>query len=539
MIRRRPAARRKRSPAGVPAGDPGLLPPRYGVVDVGSNAIRMQVIEVREGGEPHAVLDTRREPVRLGQDVFLTGSIPQTSIQRALESLRSFRAACDRWQVRGIRAVATSALREAANRESIVSRIEKETGIRVEVISGTEEAYLLVRGVEAKVDLTKGRSILVDVGGGSVEVTLVADGEIAVSESYRLGAVRLLEALQHEAAGRKDAGFLALLDQYVGSLDRRIADRIGSDGIDRFVATGGNIETLGDLAAREAPLRTADGVDSLPRKTLAEWIQRLARMSYAERVEELGLAPDRADVVLPAAVVYYRLCEVARVDRLLIPRVGLRDGLVREVVAGHLQTAQAAERRGTVLAGALALARKYHADLAHAEKVRALAVEIFDQTASLHGFGAEERVLLEAAAVLHDIGAFVSAASHHKHSFYLIRSSDLVGLTEAEREIVALASRYHRRSHPKRTHVEYQQRSRDERERVSKIAAILRLADALDREHQTKVAGVSVKLGRKNLDLSLTPANASDGDLALERWAVHRKGSLFLEVFGLQPRVVT
>jgi len=547
MIRRRlagkprtaPRPRRKPSPAGTAAIDSRLLPPRYGVVDIGSNAIRMQVIEVREAGTPHAILETSREPVRLGQDVFLTGAIPEASVAKAVEALRTFRTACDRWQVRGVRAVATSALREAANRDAIVRRIELETGIRVEIISGTEEAYLLVRAVEARVDLAQGRSMLVDVGGGSVEVTLVESGQIVVSESYRLGAVRLLEALRRDMRGGKDVGFLALLDQYVGSLDRRIADRLGSAKIDRFVATGGNIETLGDLAARETALPAAGGVEAIPRKTLSEWIQRLARLSYAERVEELGLAPDRADVVLPAAVVYYRLAEVARAEKLLIPRVGLRDGLVREVVAGHLETAQAADRRGTVMAGATALARKYHADLAHAEKVRELALSLFDQTSSLHGLGAEERVLLEAAAMLHDIGGFVSAASHHKHAHYLIRSSDLVGLSESEREIVALAARYHRRSHPKRTHLEFQQRTREERDRVMKIAAILRLADALDREHQAKVASVEAKIGERYLDLVRTAANAADGDLALEHWAVHRKGSLFVEAFGLQPRVVT
>lgn len=513
--------------------------PRYGVVDVGSNAIRMQVIEVRGAGEPYATLDVRREPVRLGQDVFLTGAIPEASIAKAVDVLRAFRTSCDRWPVRGIRAVATSALREASNRDTILRRIEREAGIRIEVISGTEEAYLLARGVETRVDLSQGRSMLVDVGGGSVEVTLAESGQIAVSESYRLGAVRLLEALQRDARGGRDTGFLALLDQYVGSLDRRIGERLGSERIDRFVATGGNIETLGDLAAREGTLREEGGVQALPRKTLAEWIQRLARLSYAERVEQLGLAPDRADVVLPAAVVYYRLAEVARVERLLIPRVGLRDGLVREVVAGHLETAQAADRRETVLAGARALARKYHADLAHAQKVRDLAASLFDQTASLHGLGAEERVLLEAASVLHDIGSFVSAASHHKHAHYLIRSSDLVGLSESEREIVALAARYHRRSHPKRTHLEFQQRTRAEKSRVLRIAAILRLADALDREHQTKVASVEVKIGRRNLDLVLTPVDAGNADLSLEHWAVRRKGTLFAEVFGLQPRVVT
>jgi exopolyphosphatase/guanosine-5'-triphosphate,3'-diphosphate pyrophosphatase len=515
-----------------------ILPPRYGVVDIGSNAIRMQVIEVREGSAVPVVLDTRREPVRLGQDVFLTGSIPAASIGRAVEALRGFRAACDRWHVRGVRAVATSAIREATNREEIVRRVQESAGIHVEVISGTEEAYLLVKGVEARLDLSEGRSMLVDVGGGSVEVTLVESGQIVVSESYRLGAVRLLEALTRDVRGVAGADFLGLLDQYVGSLDRRIAERLGSGRIDRFVATGGNIETLGDIAARETPLRKEEGVDSLPRKTLADWIQRLARLSFSERVEDLGLAPDRADVVLPAAVVYYRLAAVGRVDRLLIPRVGLRDGLVSEVVAGHLEAAQAADRRETVMAGANALARKYHADQEHCEKVRDLALSLFDQTLALHALGAEERVLLEAAAILHDIGAFVSASAHHKHAQYLIRSSDLVGLSDAEREIVALVARYHRRSHPKRTHTEFQTRSREERDCVLKLAAILRLADALDREHQAKVAAVEARIGRRHLDLVLHAASASDDDLALEHWAIRRKGSLFLEVFGLQPRVV-
>jgi len=535
----RAAGRKRLRPLAAPGSgvDPKLVPPRFGVVDVGSNAIRMQVVEVRGGTAPDAVLDTRRAPVRLGQDVFLTGSIPEASIAKAVEALRGFRASCDRLQVRGVKAVATSAVREAANRDAIVRRIERETGIHVEVISGTEEAYLLVRGVEARVDLSKGRSILVDVGGGSVEVTLVENGQIAVSESYRLGAVRLLEALRRDVRGEKERDFLALLDQYVGSLDRRIGERIGSGKIDRFVATGGNVESLGDLAAREGTLHDENGVEAIPRKVLAEWIQRLARLSYAERVEELGLAPDRADVVLPAAVVYYRLAEVSRVEKLLIPRVGLRDGLVREVVSGHLETAQAADRRETVMAGATALARKYHADLEHAEKVRELALSLFDQTFSLHGMGAEERVLLEAAAMLHDIGAFVSASAHHKHAHYLIRSSDLVGLSAAEREIVALAVRYHRRSHPKRTHVDFQERTREERDRVVRIAAILRLADALDREHQTKVASVEARIGRRHLDLVLKPAKAADGDLTLEHWAVRRKGSLFEEAFGLQPRV--
>lgn len=520
---------------------PLALPARFGVADVGSNAIRLLVVEMRAEATGAAarpvVLESLREPVRLGQDVFLTGQIPEPSIAAAVEALRRFKLLCSRYDVRAIRAVATAAVREATNRDAIVERIERAAGIRLEVISGTEEAYLLTRAVETRVDLAKGRSLVVDLGGGSVEVTLIEDGQIALSDSYRLGAVRLLEALSADAKGGEGTSLLDLLDQYVGSLDARIAERLGGGRIDRFVATGGNIEALAELAAREAPLRPEDGVETLPRKLLADWIQRLARMPFSQRVEELGLSHDRADVILPAAVVYYRLASIARVDRLLVPRVGLRDGVVREVVLGHLETALAADRRETVLAGARALARKYHCEMAHAEKVRELAVTLFDATRPLHDLGAEERVLLEAAAVLHDVGAFVSASGHHKHSYYLIRASDLVGLAADERELVGLVSRYHRRSHPKRVHPGFAELSRDDRDVVTKLAALLRLADALDREHQAKVARVEVKLGKRALALTLVPEDKRHKELALERWALRRKGALFTESFGLPLEV--
>lgn len=522
------------------AVEPLVLPARFGVADIGSNALRFMVIELREPGGAPVALESVREPVRLGQDVFLTGSIPEASIAAAVEAMRRFRLACDRFGVRAIRAVATAAVREAGNREAVLQRIEQATGIRLEVISGTEEAYLLTKAVEARVDLSRGRSVVVDLGGGSVEVTLVEDGQIVLSDSYRLGAVRLLEALASDAV-RSDgsSGLLELLDQYVRSLDARIGERIGGGRVDRFLATGGNAESLAELAAREGSLERELGIDVLPLRTLAEWVQRLASMPFAQRVEELGLSRDRADVILPAGVVYHRLASVARVERILVPRVGLRDGLVREIVAGHLETAQAADRRDTVLAGARALARKYHAELGHAEKVRELATSLFDQTLPLHGLGAEERVLLEAAAILHDIGAFVSPSAHHKHAYYLIRASDVVGIGPEERELVGLVARYHRRSHPKRQHPAFDALGKEDREAVLKLAALLRLADALDREHQARVARVEVTLGRREIELVLVPEDAKRDDLALERWAVKRKGQLFAEAFGLPVTVVS
>ena len=326
-----------------------------------------------------------------------------------------------------------------------------------------------------------------------------------LSDSYRLGAIR---RWKRRRAMFQDGStsLLELLDQYVGSLDQRIAERIGGGRIDRFLATGGNIESLAELASRSVPLRSEAGVDALPMKTLAASIQRLARMSFAERVEQLGLSRDRADVILPAAVVYYRLASVARVDRLLVPRVGLRDGLVRERLGKMARSRPTSTRCWPVPARANTTPVSQHAEQVREPR------SPFDQTQPPL-FRRRERVLLEAAALLHDIGTFIAASGHHKHSWYLIRASDVVGLAADERELVALVARYHRRSHPKRTHPGFEQLTREDRDVVLRLAAILRLADALDREHQAKMARIEVRLGKNGVELTLVPEDPKTGDL--------------------------
>lgn len=541
-------SRSKLRPVATPAlsAVPAPHPLRYGVVDMGSNAIRVQIVEVLPsptGRGPGITreLESHREPVRLGQGVFLTGRIPEAAMVAAVEVFRRFSRLCQDYSVDHIRAIATSATREASNGDELLERIREASGVSVEVIDGSEEAYLLNVAVKTRIDLTKGKSVLVDLGGGSVEVTLVEDGQVLAADSYQLGAVRLLHALsahgEDDQAGQRP--FLELLEQYVGSLDTRIRDRFGSGRVHRYVATGGNIETLADLVAMDGQLQREQGVDAIPLDSLAEWARRLATLGHAERVSRFGLKPDRADTILPAAVVYYRIGRAARLDKVLVPRVGLREGLMHEVAAGHLRAFRAIDHQETVLSACRGLGRKYHYDEPHAERVRRLAMRIFEQTAELHELGGEERILLEAAALLHDIGAFVSNARHHKHSYYLIASSDLVGLAPAERALVAHIARYHRGRNPDRDgHAEYGRLGRKRRARVLRLAAILRLADALDREHQGKVEDVKVRLGRSRIDLELQLTPHSQGQsLALESWAVEQKGGLFTAVFGLEVRV--
>lgn len=504
---------------------------RVGIVDMGSNAIRFLVAEATAGAI--AVLENHRLPVRLGRDVFHTGQIPDQALGEVVDAFRRFRATCDRLGVAHVRAIATSAMRDARNRDLLVDRVRDATGIEIEVISGTQEAYLLKLAVETKVDLRQGRSLLVDVGGGSVELVLVEDGQVVNADSYRLGALRMLEALG-DNAGSGDV-FVDLLDKHLKSLEHRIADRFEKVRIDRYVAVGGNVESVADLVNARTALRRNDGVESLALDELRSEVLDLARLSLPDRMEKRGLKPDRADTIVPAGIVYVRLGELAGVDRLLVPRVGIKDGLVVEIVRGHFDTFAAEDHVDVVLSSCRAMGRRFHYESAHAETVCTLARQLFDQTKELHGLGGRARVLLEAGALLHDVGVAVNNDGHHKHSQYLIQSSELVGLTDEERQIVGMLARYHRKAPPQRDHEDFMRLRRRDRTLVERLTAILRLADALDRQHASVVRGVSVKIREDRVELRPILASDERTRLTLEAKAMEEKGALFTQLFGRQP----
>ncbi|HLQ38441.1 MAG TPA: HD domain-containing protein, partial [Planctomycetota bacterium] len=247
----------------------------------------------------------------------------------------------------------------------------------------------------------------------------------------------------------------------------------------------------------------------------------------------------RADTIVPAGVVYFRLAELAAVPTVLVPRVGIKDGLLKELIDGHLHSFAAEEHVDVLLSSCRALGRKYHFESEHAEAVLLLARQLFDQTRELHGLGERARVLLEAAALLHDLGVAVNNDGHHKHSQYLIQASDLVGLSDEERQIVALLARYHRKSSPSREHEEFAALRRRERSLVERLTAILRLADALDRQHAGLVRSVVVKIREDQVELQPILAAGQLSRLTLERKAVEEKGLLFAQLFGKPLRLFT
>jgi exopolyphosphatase/guanosine-5'-triphosphate,3'-diphosphate pyrophosphatase len=496
------------------------FPLRVACVDMGSNAIRFLACEFSSEAASE-VLVAERSPVRLGHGVYLSGRLEAGAMDRAVTALAGFRRQMDALGVEHYRAVATSAVRESSNAEDFVARVRDETGLRLEAISGSEEARLVHLAVAAKIPLGSRRWLLVDLGGGSVEVSLVDQNGTYWSESHTMGSVRLLEELT--GSGADPGRFHRMLAEYISVL--KVPAMPEGWQVAGYIATGGNVETLAKLAGFADEI----GVTHLPVATLRAIIEQLARLSYRERVEQLGLREDRADVILPAAMVYERLAELCGADEILVPHVGIKEGLLFDLVNRLVRQRDHEDRqeRG-VLESALVVGRKYHFDEAHSRQVTFLALRLFDQLRAVHGLAAADRRILQAAGLLHDIGQFVSYQAHHKHSLYLISNTELPNFSRRDMEMVANVARYHRKAHPADHHPAFTALTEGEQVRVSRLAALLRLADALDREHVQRVSDLTARIGPDELTLWID----GTAGLLLEGWSLKKKANLFTKVFG-------
>ena len=306
-----------------------VAPRRIAVVDMGSNAIRLMIAEF-EDRQPRIVASHRR-PVRIGDAVFRCGYVPDHAVSDIVDAFQSFGAACNQQDVRVRRVIATSAMREASNRDAVVDLVQATSGFEIEVISGEREARLLKVGVETKLDLRLGRSVLVDVGGGSVEVVVVDGGAVASARSYRLGALRMLEHFRDAGAD----GFVPQLERHLETLAGSLSESFAGAAVDRCVAVGGNIDSLSDLICAQVGRRSVADADACRTEDLHEEIESLAALSVPERIDRHSLHPDRADIIVPAGMIYVHMARLTGVERVLTPRVGVQEGLLNAVAQEH------------------------------------------------------------------------------------------------------------------------------------------------------------------------------------------------------------
>lgn len=497
--------------------------PTLCAIDVGSNAMRLAIGFMDHNRKLH-VVEEMREPIRLGLDVFTKGSISKETTSRSIEAFKRFKDLIEQHHVLKVRAVATSALRESQNREAFIRKIQQATGIELKTITAEEEALLVYLAVSKKIPLDSKTAMLVDIGGGSVEITLARNGKILATESFQMGAVRLLQVLEREKYG--EVKFNKMVQEYVEAARKRFNQKLAGEKIDLCVGTGGNLDAL--IILKDQLLHKKDA-SYVTRSELEAILSKVRKYSYDDRITKLGLRPDRADVIIPAATALLQILEVSHSNRVYIPNVGVKEGLLIDMVSEFL-TGKPPLHRDEVMTSVRRTGEKYSYDEEHSETVSRLALDLFDKTRNLHRLGDDNKLLLETAARLHDIGQFVSYAAHHKHSYYLIKASQLIGLNPEQVEVVANIARYHRKAMPKATHENYRLLNPKEKVTVCKLAALLRVADAMDHDHSGRVQGINVQFKKPHFSLRML----GQGDLLLERWALLKKCDLFEKVFKLK-----
>ena len=506
---------------------------RYAAVDIGSNSVRLLVAEagVRAGRLQVKRLDEDREVTRLGASVFDGGNVAEATIQHVCEVLRRMGETWRRHEVLAVRAVATSATRDASNQAEFIGRASEALGAPVETISGQEEARLIHLGVESVWPQPALATLIVDVGGGSAELIAAEHGRLIAGFSRPLGAVRLQEVFL-----RKDPpapGQLRQLDEFIEEKLALPLKQLGGRSYGRVVATSASAAALVCAVNRIA---RDDRALADRRRATTRQIRRLyaqlSALDLAARRKVPGLGPRRAEIVIPGAAVYLKVLESFQLPALHYSIAGVRDGIVADLAsrgAGHERRELTREQRRVVEA----LARRYGVAIAHARRVAAHAQSLFAGLHSLHGLAPEWGRLLEAACFLRDVGHFVSNTGHHKHSAYVVMHSDLAGFTDQERYLVAMLCRYHRKAMPAAKHVEYQRLTPADQRALQLLAPVLRFADALDRSREQRVTGVEVEAGAKQVVLR----PAGEGNIELEFWAAGQVRADFSAVYGV-PVVV-
>lgn len=498
---------------------------RLGAIDVGSNSIRLLVAE-HDPATGLEVIDEVKDMPRLARGIGATGALDEGAMEQAFEALRRMKDVATRRGVTRLAAVATSAMRDASNGPAFAERVRRELGIPLQIIDADREARLSWRSVAHHFPLAGTRTLIADIGGGSLELIGTVDGLVEVTTSLPLGAVRLTEShLPGERETRKEVAELRahvrkVLKKALPWRDWLQASLIGSGGTFTNLArtASGRRGQLGD-AVHGTEVHTGEV------EALLEW---LSTKTTAERATIPGLNPDRADIILAGLAVTAELLTLIDGRQLTVSAFGLREGLLLEMV-GHEGAARPTDP--------LRLIREFvdrcRCDRRHVEHVRLLALALHDQLAAALGSTAEERWLLEAAALLHDVGQLVSYAKHHQHSYQLITHAERLGLGARERQLVALASRYHRKRGPKRSHPEFSALPADDQAIVRRISGLLRVADGLDRGHTAAVDRVVATVLEDRCVIRAYPRVAGS-DVSLEVWGAERKADVLAKALGLE-----
>jgi exopolyphosphatase/guanosine-5'-triphosphate,3'-diphosphate pyrophosphatase len=501
----------------------GLAVTNIAAIDAGSNAVRLVIARAESGNTYHEVKN-ERVALRLGHHAFTQRQFDGQTIDQAVEVFRRFKTRMNRYDVQRYRAVATSAARDARNRKNLVDRVYRSSGIRLEVIDAAEEARLVRSAVLAAVRSSTAPRLICDLGGGSLQLSFLKENRLEQSASLSLGTVRLME--KYEIQGAMTERQVRLIQERTLTLLRRFLPPLTHMPASPAVWCGGNAEALA-LIAPGTPLH---GIRTINLNVLHRKLRRITRMDVPERMEAFLVRKDRAEVMAIAAVVFVTLGRWLNLKSVLVPGVGVKEGVLSDVLSSLHARERVRLQEADLVSSARRFASRLGYDARHCEKVRELAGSLFDQLRAIHGLADGLRSLLEASALLHDIGHSVRREHHHKIGEYLVANGDIPGLSGAARDIVACLVRYHSDSEPDLGHKVYASLAASQQRQVRALVPLLRLADRLDSDHRQTVSDLRVRITPRNVLLNLKMKRSSD----LILWSVQRGASLFEEEFGLK-----
>lgn len=506
--------------------------PTFAAIDIGSNSVRLKISRLH-GGRLKQIHEDR-EVTRLGEGVFSSGMLTPEAMSDTVRVLRRFHRATQECGTDSVKVVATAALRDARNSRAFLEWVRSTTGWTIEIISGLEEARLIHLGIVSASRLAAKNVLLVDLGGGSCELTLSRDGHLRDTVSLPLGAVRLTgEFLKHDPPRK---GELKQLQAFVTREFGRIQDRIRSARVGAVIATSGTAAALVGVASHLARPKKRQPPKAATREMMRRIVKQVTRMSLEQRRKVPGIGPRRAEIICAGAVVYAELLERCHLPAFRYSPLGLRDGILGQMAAEYDRSTRSgraieSERWESIKRAV----DHYHVDMHHALQVRDSALLLFSALKSVHQLPPEYREWLSAAAMLFEVGDYVNRNGHHRHTYYIISNSEILGYTPQQRRIIGSIARYLGKSRPTPGDGPMNALSPEEQEAVSKASVLLRIARALNMGRSQSVARFAVSARNGRVSMKLTARGKSTVDL--EVWAIEKDRAYFREVFGRELSV--
>jgi len=497
------------------------------VIEIGSTGIRLLVAEMLGGGQWKR-LDSAGRPVTLGRDVFNSGELSRESLLECLSVLQNFRELLSSWGIAAddVHVIATSALRVARNRDIFIDRILRETGFKLSIVDGIEENRLMYLGVRfaLKQDLPlfwRANSMIIEIGGGSTEIMLLRRGQMVAAHSIKIGTIIIDQRV------RSRAGSGTFHERYFSEAIRDTTGLINAEmdlaHVRTFVVVGSDAR----IASEQTGMELNEHCRVISRDDFIGFAEKVRNYSIEDCAQKLGISYSESEGFVPGILVLKLFLERTGAAQLVVPLVSIREGYLLDLALGVDSDLQK-EFYSQIIASAVNLGRKYHYDEAHSRHVAGLCMTLFDALAKEHGMSRRQRMMLETAAILHDIGVFIRGSGHNRHGQYIVANTEIFGLQRDELDVIANVVRYHRGDPPAVTDIEYISLQREERMLVVKMASILRVADALDRSHSQRIKNLIVDRRAETLVLHSRGVR----DTSLELVALEEKARLFQDVFG-------